>query len=56
MEKYSGPVSIDSKELDDLYKMLAFIPTAYHSFYHSIHSESRTVDSDAEYIDSETED
>ena len=55
-EKYSGPVLIDAKKLADLRKLQAFIPTAYHPFYCSLHSERHSGDSDAEYIDSDVED
>ena len=55
--KYSGPVKIDEKKLQDLQRLLPFVPRAHHTFYNTLTSENNeTSDTDAEYCDSDLDD
>ena len=52
--KYHGSNPINPKKFEDLMKMKAFIPKAYHSFYDSLTCHaSDSDDTDAEYVDNE---
>ena len=52
MLKYNSDNPIDKKKLEDLVKMKSFIPQAYHHFYDNL---SCNNDTDAEYVDSDTD-
>ena len=50
-QKYTGPVEIDEKKLNDLKRLTTYIPRPYHGFYESLMSKPHEGDSDAEILD-----